>query len=158
MKIIYYESVKVIINTSALAEITIDIVVCYHGLLNSIVTNWGSLFTSKFRLSICYFLGIKRRLLTTFYPQTNSQTERQNNTINGLLRAFVNYEQNDWVGLLLMVEFAYNNAKNASTGYTAFELNCRFYSHASYKKDVNPHSQTRSIKELATKLKELMIR
>ncbi len=32
------------------------------------------------------------------------------------LRAFVNWEQDDWARLLLMVEFAYNNAKNTSTG------------------------------------------
>ena len=40
------------------------------------------------------------------------------------LQAFVNFEQNNWARLLTMAEFAYNNAKNASTGYTPFELNC----------------------------------
>ena len=42
-------------------------------------------------------------------------------------RAFVNYEQNDWAKLLPMAEFAYNNAKNTSTGYTPFELNSGFH-------------------------------
>ncbi len=36
-----------------------------------------------------------------------------------------------------MAEFAYNNAKNASTGYIPFELNCSFRFQASYKQDVN---------------------
>ena len=36
------------------------------------------------------------------------------------LWAFVNFEQNDWAQLLSMAEFAYNNAKNASTGQTSF--------------------------------------
>ena len=31
---------------------------------------------------------------------------------------FVNFEQNDWVWLLLMARFLYNNAKIASTNYT----------------------------------------
>ena len=43
------------------------------------------------------------------------------------LRAFVNFEQNDWARLLPMAEFAYINAKNASTGHTPFELNCGYH-------------------------------
>ena len=43
------------------------------------------------------------------------------------LQAFVNFEQNDWAGLLSMAEFAYNNAKNATTSHTPFKLNCGYY-------------------------------
>ena len=56
-----------------------------------------------------------------------------------------------------MTEFAYNNAKNASTGHTPFELNCGFYPRISYKENVNPHSQSKSANELSAKLRELMI-
>ncbi len=55
-----------------------------------------------------------------------------------------------------MAEFAYNNAKNASTGHTPFELNCGFHPRASYKEDVDPRSQSKSADELATELRELM--
>ena len=55
-----------------------------------------------------------------------------------------------------MAEFAYNNAKNVSTGHTLFELNCGFHSRVSYKKDVNPRSQSKAANELATELKDLM--
>ncbi len=34
------------------------------------------------------------------------------------LRAFVNFEQDDWAKLLPIAKFAYNNAKIASTGHT----------------------------------------
>ena len=56
-----------------------------------------------------------------------------------------------------MAEFAYNNAKNASTGHTSFELNCGFHSRISYKEDVNPRSQSKSAGELLAELRELMI-
>ena len=56
-----------------------------------------------------------------------------------------------------MAKFAYNNAKNASTGHMPFELNCGFYPQASYKENVNPHSQSKLVDNLATKLRELMI-
>ena len=55
-----------------------------------------------------------------------------------------------------MGKFAYNNAKNTSTSYTSFELNCGFYFQASYKEDVNPRSQLKSVNKLANELKELM--
>ncbi len=56
------------------------------------------------------------------------------------LWAFVNFEQDDRARLLPIVEFAYNNAKNASTGYMPFKLNCGYHSRASYKEDNNPCS------------------
>ncbi len=87
---VYYELVKVIIDALDLAKVIIDVVVHHHGVLESIVTDQGSLFTSKFWSSLCYFLGIKRKLSTAFYPQTDGQTKRQNSIMKAYLKAFVN--------------------------------------------------------------------
>ena len=92
---VYYEPVKITFDAPGLAKVIIDIVVCHHGLPDSIVTDQDSLFTSKFWSSLCYFLGIKRRLSTAFYLQTDGQTKRQNSTMEAYLRAFVNFGQND---------------------------------------------------------------
>ena len=75
-KMVHYEPVKITIDAPGLAEVIIDVIVWHHGLPDSIVTNKGSLFTSKFWSSLCYFLGIKWRLSTAFHPQTDGQTER----------------------------------------------------------------------------------
>ena len=155
-KMVHYEPVKVTINAPGLAEVIIDVVVRHHGLPDSIVTDRGSLFTSKFWSSLCYFLGIKRRLSTAFHPQTDGQTERQNSTMEAYLQAFVNFEQNDWAKLLPIAEFAYNNAKNASTGYTPFELNCGYHPRVSYKEDLDLCSKSRTVEELSSELQELM--
>ncbi len=90
MKMIHYEPVKVTINATGLAEVTIDMVVRHHGVLELIVMDRGSLFTSKFWTLLCYFLGIKRKLSTAFHPQTDGRTKRQNSTMESYLRAFVN--------------------------------------------------------------------
>ncbi len=156
-KMVHYEPVKVAIDTLGLAEVILDVVIRHHDLPNSIVSDRGSVFTSKFWSSLCYFLGIKQRLSTAFQSQTDGQTERQNSTIEAYLQAFVNFEQNDWAKLLPMAKFAYNNAKNASTSHTPFELNCGFHPQASYKKDVTLCSQSKSADKLAAELKELMI-
>lgn len=40
-----------------------------------------------------------------------------------------------------MAEFAYNYAKNASTGHTFFELSCNIHSKISYEEDIDSHSR-----------------
>ena len=89
-KMVYYKPVKVTIDAPRLAKVIIDVVVQPHDLSDSIISNRGAIFTSKFWSSLCYFLGIKRQLSTAFYPQTNGQTERQNSTMEAYLCAFVN--------------------------------------------------------------------
>ena len=64
------------------------------------------------------------------------------------LQAFVNFEQNDLARLLPMAEFAYNNAKNASSSHMSFELNCGYHSRILYEKDVDPRSKSKSVDEL----------
>ena len=64
---VHYKSEKITINASGLAEVIIDVMIRHHGLLDSTITDQGSLFTSKFWSSLYYFLGIKRRFSTAFY-------------------------------------------------------------------------------------------
>ena len=92
MKIVYYKPVKITIDALSLAEVIIDVVIRHYGLPDLIVTDRGLLFTLKFWSLLCYFLDIKWRLSTTFHPQTDSQTERQNSTTKAYLQAFVNFE------------------------------------------------------------------
>ena len=56
-----------------------------------------------------------------------------------------------------MVEFAYNNAKNASSGYTPFELNYGYYFRMSYKDNIDPCSKSKSADKLLIELGELII-
>ena len=55
-----------------------------------------------------------------------------------------------------MAELAYNNAKNASTSHTPFELNCGYHPRMSYKKEVDPRSKLKSVDKLSVELRELM--
>ena len=120
------------------------------------MTDKGSLFALKFWSSFCYFFGIKRRFSTEFYPQTDDQTEQQNSTIEPYLQAFVNFEQNDWAKRLSIAKFAYNNAKNASTGHTPFKLNCGYHLCVSFKEETDPHSWSKTADKLLIKLQELI--
>ena len=55
-----------------------------------------------------------------------------------------------------MAKFAYNNAKNASTGYTPFKLYYGYYLHVFYEEDLDFCSKSRTAEELFSKLRKLM--
>ena len=55
-----------------------------------------------------------------------------------------------------MAEFAYNNAKNASTGHIHFELNYGFYLRVFFEDNVNSRFRSCLADELAKELRELM--
>ncbi len=59
------------IDISGLAKVIIDVIVYYHKIRKSIIIDWDLLFILKFWSLLCYFLGIKQRLSTTFHLQTN---------------------------------------------------------------------------------------
>ena len=73
------------------------------------------------------------------------------------LRAFVNFEQNDWAELLPMAKFVYNKGKNASTSHIPFKLNCGYHSPMSYEEKVDPRSKSKSADKLSAELRDLMI-
>jgi len=64
---------------------------------------------------------------TAFHPKTNRQTEHLNQTIEAYLRALVGHEQDNWVGLLPMAEFAYNNSITMGNRMSPFYANYGFH-------------------------------
>ena len=68
---VHYKLAKIMIDKTGLVKVIINVMVRHHDLLDSIITDQGSLFTSKLWSSLCYFLAIKRKLSTAFYPQTD---------------------------------------------------------------------------------------
>ena len=71
-------------------------------------------------------LNIKHKLSTAYYPQTNRQTERINQTLEQYLRYFCNYQQTNWVKLLPIGILAYNTSEYSTTKRTPFLINKGF--------------------------------
>ena len=99
----------------------------YHGLPTDIVSDRVSRFTSEVWKEFLQLSGIRRRMSTAFHPQTNRQTEHLNQTIEAYLRAFVGREQDNWVSLVLMTEFAYNNSVTIGNGMSPFYANYGYH-------------------------------
>ncbi len=95
-----------------------------HGLPQVIVSDRDTKFTSRFWKTLFEQMGTKLAMSTAFHPQTDGQTERLNRTLEEMLRAYATYKQDRWDEYLPAAEFAYNNSKQYSTGFTPFELDC----------------------------------
>src|SRR3989337_1145002 len=87
-----------------------------HGIPKSIVSDRGQLFISSFWKDLTARLKIESRLSTAFHPETDGQTERTNAILEQYLRAYVNYQQNDWNAWLPQAEFAHNNHISKAIG------------------------------------------
>lgn len=95
-----------------------------HGMPLSIVSDRDSKFVSQFWRELHRLLGCRLRLSSAYHPQTDGQTERANRTMQDMLRCFVtSVDRPDWQTLLPLLEFAYNDSEQASTGFTPFYLN-----------------------------------
>ena len=70
-KIIYYKPVQTTITAATLAKIILNVVIWYHGLPQSIISNCNLVFMFKFWSSLYYLLSIKRSLSIIFNPQTD---------------------------------------------------------------------------------------
>lgn len=115
----YFPCLKTI-TAEQLADLFIDEIYRQYGTPDGITSDRGSVFTSQFWSSLCWSLKVTRRLSTAFHPQTDGQTERQNQTIEHYLRCYSTWQQDDWVQMLGNAEFSYNNSAHATTGVSPF--------------------------------------
>lgn len=117
------------VDAPRLADLFLLHVVRHHGLPRAIVSDRDPRFTSIFWQSLWKQLGTKLLMSTAFHPQTDGQTERQNRTLEETLRAYVNYQQDDWDDRLAAAEISYNSSVHASTGFSPFFLNYGYHPH-----------------------------
>ena len=68
-------------------------------------------------------LGTDLQFSTAFHPQTDGQSERMIQTLENVLRPYVERHPQTWSQYLALAEFAANNAVNVAMGYSPFFLN-----------------------------------
>ena len=98
-----------------------------HRLLQLIVSDRDSVFAAKFTRALYQGLEVKKNLSTAFHPQTDGQTERTNQTLEQYHCMYCDHLQTNWVDLLPMASFTYNNGVSASTGHSPFFLNYGYH-------------------------------
>ncbi len=109
-------------RSGELAELIMREVIQLHTVPSAIISDRGSLFTSRLWTNLMYSFRIEQRLSIAFHLQTEGQTKRQNSVLEQYLRSYVNYQQDDWAPLLALAEFAFNAAVHCSTGRSPFKI------------------------------------
>ena len=124
-----------------------------HGMPDDITSDRAALFTSEFWETFSELVGTKRKISTSFHPQTDGLTERMNATLECYWRTFVNFEQNNWADWSDLAEFCWNNSPSPITGISPFEANGKTVKPVEVKHLLNYTSE--SARQLADRLKEL---
>ena len=93
-----------------------------HGMPRVVISDRDPRFTAEFWRRLHELLGTKLMMSTADHPQTDGQSERSLRSVQAMLRHYVSEQGDDWDEHLWAVEFAYNDAVQATTGFAPFEL------------------------------------
>lgn len=100
-----------------LHEVYVKEIARLHGVPFSIISDYGTQFTSKFWEKLHEELGTQLTFSTTFHPQTNGKSERTIHVLEDMLRSCVSH----WDKFLPLCEFSYNNNYHSIIDTTPFE-------------------------------------
>lgn len=119
-----FATTKVLPSADApvVAKFLVEDVILRHGAPRIMISDRGTVFQSKLVAEITTMCNVSHKFTTAYHPQTNGLTERFNKTLADMLSMYVDAEQRDWDDLLPFVTFAYNTAKQETTGFTPFFL------------------------------------
>jgi hypothetical protein len=93
-----------------------------HGYPQEIISDRDTRINAKVMQEWLAEKGIKSRMSTARHPQTDGQTERHNQTVEGMLRANLQGQPFEWDLEVPDVEFAMNNGVHSATGFAPFEV------------------------------------
>ena len=117
----HFIPVRINYSMDRLAELHVDEIVRLHGVSLSIVSDRDSRFTSRFWKELQLALGTRLNFCTTFYPQTDGQSERLIQVPEDMLRGCVMEFTGSWHRYIPLIEFAYNNSYQSSIGMAPYE-------------------------------------
>jgi hypothetical protein len=87
-KVAHFILVKTTYSGAKLVELYMSKIVCLHGVPNKIISDRGSQFTFKFWEKLHESMDIKLNFSSAYHSQTDEQTERTNQILEDMLRAY----------------------------------------------------------------------
>ena len=102
------------------AEFFVSQIILRHGAPEKIITDKGKCFVSVLMQAVTKKLHTNHKTTSSYHPQVNGQVERMNHTLAAMLSMYVSEDHKDWDVSLPFVCFAYNTARQESTGLSPF--------------------------------------
>jgi hypothetical protein len=119
-KFTHFYAISTDYNVVQMAELFFKEVFRLHGLPQNIVTDKDSPFIGMFWRELLRLVGTELTPSTSYYPQTDGQTEIVNKWVEGYLRNYVSGRQRAWVRRLHLGEQCYNTTFHMSIDMTPF--------------------------------------
>ena len=113
-KVAHFIPVRTTYNGPRLAQLYIEKIACLHRVPKKIVSDRGTQITSHFLQQVHSSLGTKLNFSTAYHSQTDGQTERINQILEDMLRAYALQYGTSWDKSLPYAEFSYNNSYQKS--------------------------------------------
>jgi hypothetical protein len=120
-KVAQFIPVKTTYSGAKLGELYMSRIVCLHGVPKKIVSDRGSQFTYKFWEKLHESMDTKLNFSSAYHPQTDGQTERTNQILEDMLRAYALNYGKSWDKSLPYADFSYNNSYQASIEMAPYE-------------------------------------
>ena len=105
-----------------IAELFKEWVFPYTGIPMQLISDHDTRFTLSWFKELCRTLGIDQNMSTAYHLQTDSQSERTNKTMEGLLQIFCNHQADDWAKWLSVVQYIINSRPSSMTKKAPYEL------------------------------------
>jgi transposase InsO family protein len=121
-KVAHFIPIKTTYSGPQLAELYMSRKVYLHGVPKKIVSDRGTQFTSMFWERLHETLDTQSRFSSTYHPQTDGQTERVNQILEDMIRAYALQYGRSWDKSLPYYEFSYNNSHQESLKMAPFEM------------------------------------
>lgn len=109
-------------KASTVAPLLISRIFSRFGPPRVLHSDQGRNFESTLLHEICNVMGITKTRTTSYHPQCDGQTERQNRTLQAMLTAFASSRRDDWDLWLDSVTFAYNTSRHDALGISPYEV------------------------------------
>lgn len=105
-----------------IAKLFLDNVYKLHGLPKAIISDRDPVFTSALWKELFKLSDTQLLMSSAYHPQTDGQTERLNQCLEGFLRCNVHSCPRQWAKWLSVAEFWYNTTYHTALGRTPFEV------------------------------------
>lgn len=93
-----------------------------HGAPQAIISDRGTSFVAKLLDELLRLCNTVHKLTSAYHPQTNGLTERFNRTLSQMMSIYVAENQTQWDVIVPYITFAYDTARQATTGFSPFYL------------------------------------
>jgi Integrase zinc binding domain len=92
----------------------------FIGLPSHVISNRDTHFTSRLFQEVCQQLDVKQNLSMAYHPQTDSQSERTNQTLEAMLHVYCNHQQDNWARWLPILQYILNSQTSITTRQIPF--------------------------------------